>query len=91
MKKFIYNWREYGFKLAWSMLTNPKAWEPVECYPTWEQVSALELSATLAERERIIKLLEEARDRCGCYEVGMLICRHTPTVDETIALIKGEN
>lgn len=26
---FIYNWREWGFKLAWSMLTNPKAWEPV--------------------------------------------------------------
>ena len=43
------------------------------------------------ERERIIKLLEEARDKCACYrEVGMPICRHQLSVDEQIALIKGE-
>lgn len=29
MKRFIYNWREWGFKLAWSMLTKPEIWEPV--------------------------------------------------------------
>ena len=41
--------------------------------------------------ERIIKLLEEARDKCACYrEVGMPICRHQLSVDEQIALIKGE-
>jgi hypothetical protein len=44
------------------------------------------------ERERIIKLLEEARDKCACYrEVGMPVCRHQLSVDEQIALIKGEN
>lgn len=26
---FIYNWRDWGFKLAWSMLTEPEIWEPV--------------------------------------------------------------
>ena len=42
--------------------------------------------------QRIIKLLEEARDKCACYrEVGMPICRHQLSVDEQIALIKGEN
>ena len=44
-----------------------------------------------SERDRIIKLLEEARDKCACYrEVGMPICRHQLSVDEQIALIKGE-
>ena len=43
------------------------------------------------ERERIIKLLEEARDKCVCYrKVGMPICRHQLSVNEQIALIKGE-
>lgn len=26
---FFYHWREWGFRLAWSMLTKPKQWEPV--------------------------------------------------------------
>jgi len=44
------------------------------------------------ERERIIKLLEDARNKCACYrEVGMPICRHQLSVDEQVALIKGEN
>ena len=29
LSRFIYNWREWGFKLAWSMLTEPEIWEPV--------------------------------------------------------------
>ena len=29
MKRFVYNWREWGLKLAWSMLTKPKMWRPV--------------------------------------------------------------
>lgn len=33
---FIYNWREWGLKLAWSMLTKPKTWEPVPCEPEGE-------------------------------------------------------
>lgn len=48
-------------------------------------------TGVIAERERIIKLLEEARDKCACYrEVGMPVCRHQLSVDEQIALIKGE-
>ena len=44
------------------------------------------------ERDRIIKLLEEARDKCACYrEVGMPFCRHQLSVNEQVALIKGEN
>ena len=44
------------------------------------------------ERERIIKLLEDARNKCACYrEVGMPICRHQLSVDEQTTLIKGEN
>jgi hypothetical protein len=44
------------------------------------------------EQERIIKLLEEARNKCACYrEVGMPICRHQLSVDEQVAFIKGEN
>ena len=47
--------------------------------------------ATRDEQERIIELLEEARDKCACYrQVGMPICRHQLSVDEQIALIKGE-
>ena len=30
VSRFIYNWREWGFKLAWSMLTKPEIWEPVK-------------------------------------------------------------
>jgi hypothetical protein len=43
------------------------------------------------ERKRIIELIEDTRNNCGCYEIGMLVCRHTPTIDELINLIKGEN
>jgi hypothetical protein len=57
-------------------------------YAFWEAHSI----GVKAERERIIKLLEEARDKCACYrEVGMPVCRHQLSVDEQIALIKGEN
>jgi len=31
VSRFFYNWREWGFRLAWSMLTDPKSWEPVIC------------------------------------------------------------
>ena len=49
-------------------------------------------SGKTTERERIINLIEEARDKCACYrEVGMPICRHQLSVDEQIALIKGES
>ena len=90
MKRFIYNWREWGLKLAWSMLTKPKTWEPVPSYPTWEQVSALELSATEAERNRIIKLLETTYNEI-IDELGVaLVKRELDLLLKLIALIKGE-
>ena len=62
----------------------------VECHASGTAQG--EHAGMTVERERIIKLLEEARDKCGCYrEAGMPICRHQLSVDEQIALIKGEN
>ncbi len=44
-----------------------------------------------AERERIIKLIEDSIRECECVKVGMNYCRHRSTELEIIALIKGEN
>lgn len=43
--------------------TGDQLWEPVEDYPDWDTVHALEVSATLAEQERIIKVVRDFEDK----------------------------
>jgi len=33
---FIYDWREWGFWLAWSMFTDPDNWKPIPFEPEEE-------------------------------------------------------
>jgi hypothetical protein len=53
---------------------------------TLEEVHALEISATLAERERIIKLLEQASLEFEQYDFNAV-----GITNGLIALIKGES
>ena len=86
MKRFIQDWREWGFRNAWVLLTDP---EPVPTYGHENMHYRSGYQAGIeVENRRILQLLYRA---CDCDKSHLNAVIHSCQNRIAIALIKGEN